>query len=125
MQNESGFTPNGDLVLILPPPVEEKTAGGIVLPKTTQQAQGKATRIGQVIDMGDDAAMDSRMTGINIGDMVLFPRYVGDELPVNGVTYLIMRANSILGPITKLPDYQIGAAKSSMEAFGANVAQVS
>ena len=121
MQNDSGFIPNGDLVLILPPPTDETTAGGIVLPKTVRDATGRATRIGTVIDYGELATEHPRMHNVSRGTMVLFPRYAGDELPVGGQKYLIMRAESILGPITKVPEYEIGAAKSSLEAFGANV----
>ncbi len=118
--NDSGFTPNGDLVLILPPETDEFSKGGIVLPKTVREATGRATRVGRVIDFGDQASEHPRMKGIERGTMVLFPRYAGDELPIDGQRYLILRAESIHGPITKLPEYEIGAAKSSMDAFGVN-----
>ena len=122
MENKSGFTPKGDLILLLPPPVEEKTAGGIVLPKSSQDREAAATRMGTVVAMGDFAVemSEGRLEGVKVGDNVLFPRYRGDALPVNKVTYLIMRGREVLGPITETPDYMIGAPKSSLEAFGVN-----
>src|SRR5262245_26988515 len=120
MKNESGFTPNGDLVLILPPPVEEKTAGGLILAKSTQMSEEKATKIGTVLDFGPEAGHHSRMRGVKRGDQVIFNRYAGEFLPVGGVMYLIMAAGQIYGPMTKTPDYQLNAAKSSHEVFGAN-----
>lgn len=116
--NDSGFLPNGDLVLVLPPPVEEKTAGGIVIPDITKAKEGKAARIGTVISIGREAYQHPRMRGINVGDKILFARYSGDFLPIEGIEYIIMRAEQVLGPTTKVPDYAIAAAKSSMEAFG-------
>lgn len=120
MVNDSGFTPNGDLVLILPLEVQEMTPGGIALPGTTREKEGRAARLGHVVAIGDDARNHPRMKGVEVGSMVLFPRYAGDELPTNGKTYLIMYDKSILGPMTKIPTYHIAAAISGREAFGAN-----
>lgn len=120
MVNESGFTPNGDLVLVLPPKIEEKSAGGIVLPQITKDKEQQATRIGHVVAMGDDARLNPRMKDIEVGDMILFPRYVQDKLPVNGNLYFIMRAEQVLGKMDRLPDYEMNAARSSREVFGVN-----
>jgi co-chaperonin GroES (HSP10) len=118
--NESGFTPNGDLVLVLPPKIVDKSPGGIVLPQATKDKEQQATRLGRVVAMGDDAREHPRMKGISEGDMVLFPRYVQDKLPVNGDLYFIMRADQVLGLMTKLPDYEMNAARSSTGVFGYN-----
>lgn len=117
MKNESGFTPNGDLVLVLPPAVSEKSAGGIVFPESSKKKEEQATRIGRVVAMGDDAAAHPRMKGISVGDMVLFPRYVQDKLPVDGKLYFIMRDVQIMGKIERLPDYEIAAARDAIEMF--------
>ena len=121
MQNDSGFTPNGDLVLILPLGVDEFSKGGIAMPQTIREKQGRAARVGTVIDFGDVAAEHPRMKNIQRGDMVLFPRYAGDEWPVDGKMYLIMQAISINGKVTKLPDYLMNPAIPSLEAFGGNM----
>ncbi len=115
MENESGFTPTGDLVLIKPPVVERKTAAGIVIVESVAEKEQKAARIGMVIAMGDEASLHSRMKGVAVGDVVLFGRYAGDFLPVKGVEYIILRAENVLGPTKSTPDYMLNAAKTTME----------
>lgn len=105
MENESGFTPNGDLVLVKPPVVERTSPGGIVLVEQVVEKEQKAARIGMVLAIGDDAAAHPRMKDVKVGDVVMFGRYAGDFLPVNGIEYIIMRAESILGPMRSTPDY--------------------
>lgn len=108
--NNSGFEPRGDLVLVLPPKIEMKTAGGIVLAQTTVDKEQISARIGVVIDMGDEASLHSRMKNINRGDEVLFPRYVQDRWIVGGDVYYIMRAGDVHGKVTKRPDTEFNAA---------------
>ncbi len=120
MTNESGFVPTGDLVLVLPPKIEEKTVGGIVLPQTTFDKEQISCRIGVVIDMGKEAPLHPRMDGIGLGDKVLFPRYVQDKWIVGGDVYYIMRAEAIHGKVTKIPDYEMNAALPSAQVFGYN-----
>ena len=121
MTNESGYQPNGDLVLIKPAEVVKKTAGGIVLPESTRKAEGAATRYGIVVAMGDQARQHPRMKGISEGDTVLFPRYIQDTLTVNDVDWFIMRDQQVLGKIDVVPDFSLNAARSTVDTFGVNV----
>ena len=120
MENETGFTPNDDLVLVKPLVVDEVTPGGIVLAEQARSRHQKAARVGHVLAIGDTAAVHPRMKGITVGTQVLFARYAADELPINGIGYFTMRATAVMGPITKLPDYELGGARPSLEVFGAN-----
>ncbi len=119
MTNDTGYTPTGDLVLMTPYKVQEKI-GKIALPETAQERHQKAVRVGTIIATGEQALKDPRMQGISVGDQVLFARYAADELPINGVGYFVMRASSVMGRVTKLPDYELGGAQSSVETFGVN-----
>jgi len=124
MKNESGFTPAGELVLILPPEVQKKSAAGIIYADETIRKESEATQVGWIVDAGVEAWEHPRMRGLEIGSKVLFTRYQQNTLPVNGIRYFIIRVESVLGAITKNPDYALNAAISSMEAFGANEPQV-
>ena len=117
MQNESGFTPNPNLVLIKPLKVEVKSAAGIDLPQGVIDKETKAARVGHVVEIGVAAAQTSYMHGIGVGDMVLFMRYAGDFLPSGGVEYIIARPDIVLGKLSKVPDYQINAARGSAEVW--------
>jgi chaperonin GroES len=120
MRNDSGLTVTADKILICPMKVEEKTAGGIVLPAASQDKEQLAQQMGTVVAMGLLAAQAPEMDGISLGDTVLFPRYRGQDFPVDGVRYWVMRAQDVLGKATKLPDYVLKGAESSADVFGIN-----
>src|SRR5512144_3015535 len=115
MTNNSGFSPTGDLVLIKPLEIEEKTTGGIVLAEIARTRHQKAVRVGHVVAAGDEAwhatRFGERMKGIKVGDQVRFTRYAAAELPVGGVKYFILRSESIMGKIDKLPDYELAGVQ--------------
>ena len=75
---------------------EEITAGGIVLPETAKEKpqQGKvlAAGPGDRNDKGERVAMD-----VKVGDIVLFAKYSGTEVKMEGKKLLIMRENDLLG----------------------------
>ena len=119
--NNSGLLPTADKVLVQPIRVEEKTAGGIVLPKQSQEKEQLAQRIGTLIAVGPDADGAPELSGVSLGDVILYARYSGDNFPVDGVEYRIMRVSDVVGKVSKLPDYMIQGAKSSVEAFGINM----
>jgi chaperonin GroES len=118
--NESGFIPTGDKVLVLVAKVENKTSGGIVLPDVAKDKEMMARRVGNLLAVAPDAEGAPELHGIELGDVVLFTRYSGDDFPVDGIVYRIMRVQDILGKVTKLPDYVLEGAKSSVEVFGQN-----
>ncbi|GAB4426811.1 MAG: co-chaperone GroES [Anaerolineae bacterium] len=81
--------PLGPRVLIQPLEQETTTASGIVLPETAKEKpqQGIIKAVGTEDDMATDLA---------VGDKVLFPKYTGNEITVDGVKYLIMDEGDIL-----------------------------
>ena len=82
--------PLADRVLILPAPAEEKTIGGIIIPDTAKEKPLK----GEVIAVGN-GTKDEEMV-LKVGDTVLYGKYVGTELEVEGTKYLIMRQSDVL-----------------------------
>jgi chaperonin GroES len=82
--------PLADRVLILPAPAEEKTIGGIIIPDTAKEKPLK----GEVVAVGQ-GTKDEEMV-LKVGDTVLYGKYAGTELEVDGNKYLIMRQNDVL-----------------------------
>lgn len=87
--------PLADRVLISPTPAEEVTAAGIIIPDSAKEKPLK----GEVIAVGP-GTKDEEMT-VKAGDEVLFGKYAGTEVELQGVKYLIMRQSDILGVIEK------------------------
>ena len=85
--------PLADRVLILPAPVEEKTIGGIIIPDSAKE---KPIR-GEVIAVGN-GTKDEEMI-LKAGDQVLYGKYAGTELDLDGTKYLIMRQSDVLAII--------------------------
>ncbi len=87
--------PLEDRVVVEPKEAEDKTASGIILPDTAQEKPQEAT----VIAIGPGKASDSgtivKMT-VKVGDNVLYGKYSGTEVTVDGKDYLIMRESDIL-----------------------------
>ncbi len=82
--------PLADRVLIEPSPAEEKTAGGIIIPDTAKEKPQRGT----VVAAGP-GKKDEPMT-VKPGDLVLYGKYAGTEITVDGQEYLIMRESDIL-----------------------------
>lgn len=85
--------PLADRVLVEPQAAETKTASGIIIPETAKEKPQK----GKVIAVGN-GKKDHEMT-VKEGDMVLYGKYSGTELKLDGVDYLMMREDDILGII--------------------------
>jgi co-chaperonin GroES (HSP10) len=121
MENKSGITPTGDLVLLLCPPIADVTAGGIHIPDEAKERIQRATRIGYLLAAGSVAQAHPRLEGLGPGDMVILPRYAADFVPVDGVDYLLIRADAVLGKCDRMPDFQFQPKeKSTAEVFGVN-----
>ncbi len=92
------FKPLGGRVLIEPIEQEEMTAGGIILPETAKEKpqEGKIMAVGpgDRDDQGKRIAMD-----VKVGDKVLFAKYSGTEVKMNGKKLLILRESDILGVV--------------------------
>ena len=87
--------PLDDRVLIEAAPQEEKTASGIVLPdkakEKPQEGEVMAVGDGKVLDNGTKLEME-----VKAGDKIIFSRYAGTEVKVDGEEYLILRQDDIL-----------------------------
>lgn len=81
--------PLADRVLVEAAAAEEKTAGGIIIPDTAKEKPQRGT----VIAVGN-GKKDEPMT-VKVGDVVLYGKYAGTELSVEGKDYLIMRESDI------------------------------
>jgi chaperonin GroES len=81
--------PLQDRVLVEPAPAEEKTAGGIIIPDTAKE---KPMR-GKVVAVGN-GKKDEPVT-VKAGDTVLYGKYAGTEIQIDGREYLIMRESDI------------------------------
>jgi len=85
--------PLADRVLIEPAQAEEKTAGGIIIPDTAKEKPQKGT----VMAVGP-GKKDEPMT-VKVGDVVLYGKYSGTEITLDGRNYLIMRESDIVAVI--------------------------
>jgi chaperonin GroES len=85
--------PLADRVLVESAPAETKTAGGIIIPDTAKE---KPMR-GKVIAVGNGKP-DEPMT-VKVGDNVLYGKYAGTELSIDGKDYLIMKESDIYAVI--------------------------
>jgi len=90
--------PLNDRILVLRTEGEEKTSGGIYIPDTAKEKPHE----GKVIAAGPGKVDErGKLTPIAVkkGDKVLFSKYAGTEIKLNGVEHLIMREDDILGII--------------------------
>ena len=85
--------PLADRVLIEPAAAEEKTAGGIIIPDTAKEKPQKGT----VVAVGP-GKKDEPVT-VKVGDVVLYGKYSGTEITIDGRNYLIMRESDIVAVI--------------------------
>lgn len=85
--------PLADRVLVKPAAAEEKTVSGIIIPDTAKEKPLK----GEVIAAGN-GTKDEEMT-LKAGDKVLYGKYAGTEIEMEGTQYLIMRQSDILAII--------------------------
>ncbi|MFZ1983517.1 MAG: co-chaperone GroES [Desulfatitalea sp.] len=88
--------PMNDRVLVLRVAEEQKTAGGIIIPDTAKEKpqEGKVVSVGpgKVSDEGKRVALE-----VKKGDRVLFSKYAGTEIKIDGVEHVFMREDDILG----------------------------
>jgi chaperonin GroES len=91
--------PLGSRVVVEPVEQEEITAGGIVLPETAKEKPQKGTILaigpGDRDEDGDRIAMD-----VAVGDVVLYAKYAGTEIKVEGKKLLILKESDILAIVT-------------------------
>ncbi|RZK52384.1 MAG: co-chaperone GroES [Pedobacter sp.] len=93
------FKPNGDRVVVEAAAAEEKTASGIYIPDTAKEKPQQ----GVVVAVGPGRHADQTGTliplNVKVGDQVLYSKYGGTEVTIEGKEYLIMRDSDILGTL--------------------------
>lgn len=96
MAKELSVRPLHDRILVKRMAEEEKTAGGLFIPDTAKEKPQKgeivATGNGRITEDGKTLPLE-----VKAGDKVLFSKYAGTELKLNGEEYLMMREEDILG----------------------------
>lgn len=91
--------PLGDRVIVKPSEVEEKTKGGIILPDTAKEKpiEGTIVAVGAG-KIGEDGKLIPM--NVKVNDKVLYAKYAGNEIQIDGVEYLIMRESDIYGIVS-------------------------
>lgn len=90
------FRPLGDRVVVRRVESEAKTAGGIIIPDTAQEKPSE----GEIVAVGNGARDDNgKVVALEVskGDRVLFGKWSGTEVKVNGEDLLIMKESDIMG----------------------------
>jgi chaperonin GroES len=90
------FRPLHDRVLIRRIEAQEKTAGGIIIPDTAQEKPQE----GEVVSVGTGArGEDGKITPLDLkaGDKILFGKWSGSEVKLNGEDLIIMKESDVLG----------------------------
>src|SRR5712692_6481404 len=93
------FRPLHDRVVVKRIDAEEKTAGGIIIPDTAKEkpSQGEVTPVGPG-ESGKLIPID-----VQVGDRVLFGKWSGTEVKIDGQELLIMKESDIMGVLTDVP----------------------
>ncbi len=90
--------PLHDRILVQRLEEEEKTKGGIIIPDTAKEKpiEGKVIAVGngKLLENGETRPLE-----VKVGDRVLFSKYAGTDIKIEGEEYLIMREDDILGII--------------------------
>jgi chaperonin GroES len=96
------FRPLHDRVVVKRIDAEEKTAGGIIIPDTAKEkpSQGEIIAVGPG---GRDEAGKLIPIDLKVGDRVLFGKWSGTEVKIDGQDLLIMKESDIMGVLTDLP----------------------
>ena len=94
----ASFKPLHDRVLVRRVQSEEKTKGGLIIPDNAKEKPAE----GEVVAVGDGARKDSGeliAPSVKAGDRILFGKWSGTEVTLDGTEYLIMKESDILGII--------------------------
>ena len=90
--------PLSDRIIVKPAEAEEKTASGLIIPDTAKEKPMKgeviAVGAGKVTDDGKTVKME-----LKVGDKILYGKYSGTEVTIDGDEYLIMRESDVYGVI--------------------------
>ena len=94
------FRPLHDRVVLKRIEAEEKTSGGIIIPDTAKEKpqEGEVVAVGPG---GRDEAGKLIPTDLKAGDRVLFGKWSGTEVKIDGVDYLVMKETDVMGVLTE------------------------
>jgi chaperonin GroES len=95
VKNKVKVQPLHDRVLVEPMPAEEKTAGGIIIPDTAKEKPQKGTVVAVGQGRWDEDGEKRIPLDVKVGDVVLYGKYAGTEITIDGKEYLIMRESDI------------------------------
>ncbi len=104
-----GFRPLHDRVMVKRVGQEEKTSGGIIIPETAQEKPME----GEVVSVGSGTRTDDgKILALDVkpGDRILFGKWSGTEVKIDGQDYLIMKESDIMGII------EVKASKAKKKA---------
>ena len=99
-QTKLTLQPLGDRIVVKPLVREEKTASGIFLPDAAQEKPMK----GEVLAVGPGRVLDNgnvQKIEISVGDIVLYDKYAGNEVKIEGEDFLIMQERQVIGVFNK------------------------
>jgi chaperonin GroES len=97
-ENDMTFRPLHDRILVRRIEAEEKTAGGIIIPDTAKEKPQE----GEVIAVGPGARDESgqlQPLDVKVGDRILFGKWSGTEIRLNGEDLLIMKESDVMGVV--------------------------
>jgi chaperonin GroES len=92
------FRPLHDRVAVEPMEQEEKSAGGVIIPDTAKEKPMQ----GKVVAVGDGAkGEDGKKVPLDVkeGDVVLYGKWAGTEITIDGQTVLVMRESDVMGVV--------------------------
>lgn len=98
VQTAVNIRPLGDRVVVRVIEQEEKTKGGIVLPDTAKEKPQQ----GEVLAVGNGAILENgerRPLDVKVGDRIIFSKYAGTEVKIDGEELLILSERDILGVV--------------------------
>lgn len=93
MAKKLSIKPLADRVIVQPAEAEQKTAGGIIIPDTAKEKPQRGTVVAAGPGKKDEPV------SVKVGDTVLYGKYSGTEISLEGKDYLIMRESDILAII--------------------------
>ena len=100
MAKKLNVTPLHDRVIVKPAKAEEKTAGGIIIPDTAKEKPQE----GEVLAVGSGTRAENgtiHPLDVKAGDRVLFGKWSGTEIKLDGDDFIVMKESDIMGIMTK------------------------
>jgi len=100
--NQSGIVPTGGHLLVLPIKVEERTAGGIILPQETLDKEQRESTVGVLVAAGSGAwiDLDDGNPWATVGDRILYPRHSGVSIiGQDKQSYVLINDNDVLAKL--------------------------